>query len=155
MIILIRFYKFYDSSLRLKKINNFYCSNSKVFPNYMVHIESKYIYKNIIKKQRVIDCIQNVYKEIESEEEESEENSSSYNINKIINTSAFNSIMNQSLLASNQDFPIMFFLKRNNEDSILSVENFIGRLTKAEENVNSEERILEMNDFKDGNLLLI
>jgi len=117
--------------------------------------ESKYIYKNIIKKQRVIDCIQNVKKEIESEDEENEENSNHYNINKIINTNDFNSIMNQSVLTSNQDFPIMFFLKKNDEDSILSVENFIGRIVKAEENVEAGEKILNINEFKEGILPLI
>ncbi len=123
----------------------------------MLHTESKYVYKNIIKKQRVIDCIQNVKKEIESEEEEEddEEKSNPYNINKIINTNDFNSIMNQSLLTSNQDFPIMFFLKKNDEDSILSVENFIGRIVKAEENVEAGEKILNINEFKEGILPLI
>jgi hypothetical protein len=123
----------------------------------MLHTESKYVYKNIIKKQRVIDCIQNVKKEIESEEEEEddEEKSNPYNINKIINTNDFNSIMNQSLLTSNQDFPIMFFLKKNDEDSILSVENFIGMIIKAEENEDVGQKILERKDFKNGILPFI
>ncbi len=63
--------------------------------------------------------------------------------------------MNQSVLTSNQDFPIMFFLKKNDEDSILSVENFIGRIVKAEENVEAGEKILNINEFKEGILPLI
>ena len=40
---------------RLKFIFNFYNSYSKIYPNYLIIPENKFLYKNIRKKQRVID----------------------------------------------------------------------------------------------------
>ena len=40
---------------RLKYIFNFYNSYSRIYPNYLILPENKFIYKNIRKKQRIID----------------------------------------------------------------------------------------------------
>ena len=53
--------KYYSMDLSKKylpKIFDYYKSCSVIFPNYVILPESKYIYKNIQKKQRVIDIIQ-------------------------------------------------------------------------------------------------
>ena len=53
--------KYYDSSKSYKylpKIFDYYQTCSVIFPNYVVLPESKYIYKNIQKKQVVIDVQQ-------------------------------------------------------------------------------------------------
>jgi len=50
--------RFYDSSesvSRLPKITEFYEKYSKVFANYVVLPESKMMYKNIERKQKIID----------------------------------------------------------------------------------------------------
>ena len=45
---------------RLKTIYEFYESSSYLFPNYTVISEGKYIYKNIIKKQKLIDYLEDL-----------------------------------------------------------------------------------------------
>ena len=62
-----RYYTYKESLIRLKKYYEFYTNYSKLFPNYIPLYESKYIYKNIHKKQKIIDMQQN--------EESNEENS--------------------------------------------------------------------------------
>ena len=50
-----RIYKKKESIPRLKKLYLYYEETSVIFPNYTPLIESKYLYNNVIKKQRVID----------------------------------------------------------------------------------------------------
>ena len=52
------FYKKEDSKKHLPKIFDYYNKCSVIFPNYVVFPESKYIFKNIKKKQKVIDIQQ-------------------------------------------------------------------------------------------------
>ena len=61
-----RFYSKDEATPRLRKIVNFYETYSKIFPNYMVLPESRYLYKNIRRKQKMIDAVN----EIKREEEE-------------------------------------------------------------------------------------
>lgn len=50
-----RFYKSKESAPRLKKLFLYHDETSVIFPNYTPLIESKYLYNNVIRKQRVID----------------------------------------------------------------------------------------------------
>ena len=52
-----RFYYKNEADLRLKKIGTFYEKYSRIFPNYIKLYEGKYIYKNIRKKQKMIDAV--------------------------------------------------------------------------------------------------
>ena len=61
-----RFYPKKQLKIRLKKIYNFYDSYCKIFPNYMILPESQFLYRNIRKKQKMIDA----FNEIKKEEEE-------------------------------------------------------------------------------------
>ena len=49
-----------NSLKKLKDLLDYYTESSFIFPNYTPLPESKYIYKNIIKKQRVIDEQENL-----------------------------------------------------------------------------------------------
>jgi len=60
-----RFYTKKELKKRLNKIFNFYESYSKIFPNYMILAENKYLYKNIRKKQKMIDAVNQIKKEEE------------------------------------------------------------------------------------------
>ena len=51
-------YKIKEINFLLPKIFEYYTNSSVIFPNYVILPESKYIYKNIQKKQKVIDAIQ-------------------------------------------------------------------------------------------------
>ena len=63
-----RFYWENESHPRLTKIYNFYEQFSKVFPNYIVLEESKYMFKNIERKQIAIDERQRFFQELENKE---------------------------------------------------------------------------------------
>ena len=71
-----RFYFNEESHPRLVKILNFYETYSKIFPNYMILKESKYLYRNIRKKQKMIDAVN----EIKREEEENRKKMKQNNI---------------------------------------------------------------------------
>ena len=58
-----RFYFGKEATPRLKKILNFYETYSKIFPNYLVIKENKYLYRNIRKKQKMIDAINEIKRE--------------------------------------------------------------------------------------------
>lgn len=65
-----RFYLKDEAKTRLNNIFNFYETYSKIFPNYMILPESEYLYKNIRKKQKMIDA----FNQIKLEEEENRKN---------------------------------------------------------------------------------
>ena len=66
-----RFYKSYEIDIKLPKILIFYEKYSKIYANYTAIPESKYMYKNIKRKQKMIDQMQN--NDINSEYEDDEE----------------------------------------------------------------------------------
>ena len=67
-----REYKKEEFNKKFKKIFFFYEKYSKTFPNYTILWEGKYLYKNILKKQKMIDELQKI------KEEEVERTSSNY-----------------------------------------------------------------------------
>ena len=62
-----RFYGKRESSIRLTKLYEYYNASSMLFPNYTALPEGKYIYKNIMKKQKVIDLIEAMDEEKENQ----------------------------------------------------------------------------------------
>ena len=109
-----RFYSKKELKTRLKKIFNFYESYCKIFPNYMILPESQFLYRNIRKKQKMIDA----FNEIKKEEEENrkhlklglvdenlknKEQKEGLQKNNIMNKTSKNSFLNTHLL-SNKNF---------------------------------------------------
>ena len=103
-ILKIRFYTKAESLERLKKMFDFYQEFSRIFPNYTIIEQSKYIYKNIQKKQKVLDNL---------EEEEEKLHKKKFNLKnikkiQIIDTENYESIMkvnnsNESFINKNLD----------------------------------------------------
>ena len=58
-----RFYCMKDCIKRLNRILYFYEKYSKIFPNYLVLKENKYLYRNIRKKQKMIDALNELKRE--------------------------------------------------------------------------------------------
>lgn len=56
-----RFYTFKEAQDRLPRVFEFYEHYSKVFPNYVSVPESKYMFKNIERKQKLIDQRHQIY----------------------------------------------------------------------------------------------
>ena len=88
------YYKIKESKYLLPKIYEYYINCSVIFPNYVILPESQYIYKNIQKKQRVIDVMQeqedkeeNIKKGLIKEEEKVED---------VFTTQILDSILNQT-----------------------------------------------------------
>ena len=84
-----RFYPDNDYKKKLKKIFNYYEKYSKIFPNYLSISESKYMYKNILKKQNMIHNLHNMKKQ---EEQNKKEN---IFYETVFNYEALNSICSQ------------------------------------------------------------
>lgn len=135
-----RYYKFYESLIRLPKFYEYYNLYSKIFPNYTSLPEGKYFYRNIQKKQRMIDLQEQ--NEIENQDKHNDESISNNNINDdgdknnkgdVFSTDVINSILNQS---DSQQIEILFNVKRNN-------------ISKDEDAFNDKlnEIIKKLNDF--------
>ena len=86
----LNYYTNKDNFKRLRKILNIYEKYSTIFPNYLVFKENKYMYRNIRKKQKMIDA----YNRIKEEEENNKkkikkegDNNKNENNNKIFTNS--------------------------------------------------------------------
>lgn len=85
-----RFYCNNELPKKLKHILFFYEKYSKIFPNYTIMEGAKYLYKNIQKKQKMIDNLQ----EIKKQENYNKKHPS--NDTTILSNTAMNSILNES-----------------------------------------------------------
>ena len=123
--------------IKLQKILNFYEKYSKIIPNYTALRESKYLYKNIKKKQKVINQIN------ENKRNENLEDDSYSSYNKTI----FNSRVINSIYTGHNTMTI-----NKNSDTILtndkSIYNFIEQISDIEKET---QRINEQKKkIKDG-----
>ena len=127
--------KFYDKNIikfKLPKILQFYEKFSKIYANYTVIPESKYMYKNIKRKQKVLDQINNNYYKDKkySEDEEDENSSNEYYSNTIFNKDILNSIYNKSNYSKNTLFNIT--------NSTNTINDFINKITDLEKEKEKE-----------------
>ena len=177
-----RYYKKKESLPRIKKVSKYYYETSVIFPNYTPLFEAKFIYKNIMKKQKVIDQIQ----ELENKKDKNikrKDKDKNYLKEKVFNDTAYNEILNQS----ESVLRIVFGLKKENDklnivnsddeeknDKINDIQNLIDEITKYENNkpeilLNNSNKAklklgipnirnkpkLSMQNFQNGNLKTI
>ena len=122
-----RFYHKNEIKKKLSKILSFYEQYSKIFPNYTVISTSKYMYKNIQQKQKMIDKLQKM-------KIEDMENKKENNLNKTIFTNgAINSICNQT---------DSFYVRnlKNIIDISISKENTFEQFNKIINNIEQYEK---------------
>ena len=135
-----QFYKKKESLNLLPKIYEYYISCSVIFPNYVILPESQYIYKNIQRKQRVID--------IQQEQEDKEENIKNGLIEQekeatVFNTQAFDSILNQTDTSGvKQYFGISPEVSKEGGDQ---------EMMKLLINIEKEEKKINLNNKKNQN----
>ena len=91
-----RFYTKNESNPRLKKLYDYYEETSVIFPNYTPLIEAKYIYKNIMKKQKVIDEQQDLEDKQNYEKTHKIKNEILRKKDCVFDTFAYDEILNQS-----------------------------------------------------------
>ena len=144
---IMKFYKKRESLNLLPKISECYINCSVIFPNYVILPESKYIYKNIKKKQRVID--------IQQEQEEREENIKNgvYEQEKeptIFTTQAFDSILNQTDTSGVKKFFNISHEKSGDSSGVFKLMNNIETAEKKLGN-NSKKNKINVCKLKKGN----
>ena len=134
----------------LPKLIDYYKSSSVIFPNYVILHESKYIYNNIQKKQRIIDKQQ--------EQEEKRENikcgkikekeiGGEKNDNNLFNTNAINSILEQTNTSNIKKLFGINNEKKNekkNENTESNYNNIINEIKKNEEKKNFFKKRLNL-----------
>ena len=134
-----QFYKKEESLNLLPNIYDYYITCSVIFPNYVILPESQYIYKNIQRKQRVID--------IQQEQEDKEENIKNGLIKQekeptIFTTQVFDSILNQTDTSG-----VKHYFGMNQEMSKGGEESDMLKLLKSIEK--TEKKInININDTK-------
>lgn len=134
-----RFYRVNECFKKLPGIYEFYESFSKIFANYIILPESKYMYKNIQRKQKMIDNLQKF---------QSDRDNNNHENDKIFNTEIYNSIMNQTtqyedinmgqqqqLILKNISSQSITISPTKKDDSICSLETLIYSIGKAEKNI--------------------
>lgn len=94
-----RFYNNKESVGKLTNLFEFYEANSKIFPNYCILPESKYLFKNIKKKQKMLDNIEGNGKE-QNNSSNTEKNKKSCHSNNTVNI--FTSNIMHSLLTNSK-----------------------------------------------------
>ena len=126
-----RFYNKDEIMKRIFTITNYYANSSKLYPNYSPLNEGKYIYKNIERKQRIIDLIERNKYNLKRKKKEN---------NIIFNSTIYNSILAENyndksklkdLFGSN-----IFKNNQKDNDSFISIVNFTKSLTEIIDNNN-------------------
>lgn len=125
----------------LPKIYEYYNSCSVIFPNYVKLHESKYIYKNIRKKQKVIDNQQ----EQEEKQEKIKKGEIKYNENDdFFTTKTFYSILDQT----NTSYAKLFFGINDKIDANETPNNIVEKLKQAEKEAIKKKIQLIKNSSK-------
>lgn len=133
-------YSLKESKESLPKIYDYYDSCSVIFPNYVILPESKYLYKNIQRKQRVIDNQQ----EIEAEREKRTKGIVvKTREDKVFNTTVFDSLINMTDTSTLKGF--MGMKDDCNEDN--SIDKVIEEIDRCE----VKRVIKEMKEVKGRN----
>ena len=136
-----RFYRSYEINLKLKKILVFYEKYSKIYANYTVIPESRYMYKNIKRKQKMIDQMQNNgnnNSEYEEEEESNDEKS-----NTIFSSRVINSIYGKTITSLNKS--------ETDGYTEQSINDFLGKINFIENKINNFMK--NLNNNKDNQIL--
>ncbi len=102
-----RFYKTSEAMPRLTKVNDYYAKYSKVFPNYFLFKESKYMFKNIKRKQRWIDEQQKIAAEVQQRQSNKiPDEDDDCDEDKLFTTHCMNEInKTDSILGQSQRYP--------------------------------------------------
>ena len=138
---LSKYYFLKDSLNILIPLLTYYEKSSYIFPNYTILNEGKYIYKNIIKKQILINYLEDL--ELKKRQNinnfSTNKNQTKYNSEKIFDTQLYNNLLINN--NNNSNLNILFGIKinknKNNnkdvikEDSICSFKKLINAISES------------------------
>ena len=152
-----RYYTTEESEVRLPRFYEYHETYSRIYPNYTAIPESKFIYKNIHKKQKIIDQQQNIEMSLEKKNKRRKGKDSKYTYEKqVFSTEVCNSLANDSSLMrsmfglSKKNFAlthkqqhknmnnkhIEYDNNNNNNTSIIEVEKLINIIDKYQRALN-------------------
>ena len=140
-----RYYKLYESNSRLPRFYEYYNTYSKIYPNYTSILEGKYIYRNIQKKQRMIDIQEQI--EIENRHNELLSPRDIKKEDDVFNTEVIDSILNDT---NKEDIEILFNVNRDNNkieeqkfsEKVLDLVDTIDKF----ENINNDHNNINNNN---------
>jgi hypothetical protein len=139
-----KYYKIAEIKKRLKKLIDYYEETSFIFPNYTPLKESKYIYNNIIKKQKIID-----------DQQDYEDNKNikviynkNYNQNNFLNSKLFDN----DFYKNNSVIKLFFGVENDFEKKVKKLINLI----EKNENKNKfKPKLLSLNKISLKNRICI
>ena len=165
-----RFYKYYETKSRINKLCYYHIQTSVIFPNYFPLIESKYLYRSVVKKQRIIDEQQELEDKYKKRNKKNEKND---NGGDLFTSTVYDEILNgsESVMrivfgldknkynlkkhVNNKDNNIKNYLiddsKENNLDinkDSLEIDELINEIDKIEKNItlnNKHKNIVDYN----------
>ena len=146
-----RSYKKAESTIRIKKLIEFYNATSVIYPNYTPIIEAKYIYKNVMQKQKVIDQIQ----EYEDKQMMLKQNKTKVkSLVNVFDDIAYDAIMNQSNsvivrmlgLVKTKDVATSNDELLRDKEERLQIEQLITYITNCEDKVSN----IKLNENEDS-----
>ena len=127
-------YTIKDSTKYLPKLFKYYKSCSVIFPNYVTLYESKYLYKNIQRKQRIID--------VQQEQEEKNKNIKE-GLDKLNDNSGDNIAIN--LFNTTEIYSILKETNTSNINKIFGINNNIHGIHTNNENENENSELILNN----------
>lgn len=168
----IAFYPFNKSYKKLEELFNYYEESSFIFPNYTPLPESKYIYRSIIKKQRVIDEQENLEElKIKQKKLSQKQKNIFYDFyhdsgseSKFFNSNVYNSILkpSESLIKilfgiDNKTKKDIDYLNKNFINSSNSInsdndESYIGNYVDENEDLYLNDKIEGNKDYCDEDI---
>ena len=149
----------------LPLIFDYYHSSTVIFPNYVILDEKKYIYKNIQKKQQIIN-IQQEQEEMENNKKNKEKaeeklkigdddninfDSDSTSKSDILTSHALNSILNQTNTSNN----IKLFGLNKNSNTSEDLVKFVEKLNNEEKKVSIKNKSNNKNKNKNKHIISI
>ena len=151
-----RFYPAEEANPRLKKILIFYETYSKIFPNYLVLKENKYLYRNIRKKQKMINAINEIKKEEKENKKKlgikSEKNDENFKKNELFTKKIKDEIKIFQKNLCGKIYKNSFDTDNQNEEDTLLINNnsiSISILNWKEFEKNNFDKINEKENNKD------
>ena len=124
-----KYYYLYETKFKLSRILFFYSKYSKIYANYTSVPESKYMYKNIKRKQKMIDQMNN--NNYNYSENENDNSSNEYYTNTIFTEKVMNSIYSKSSSTNKKDIILEITKSTINN----SLNNFIDEINQIEKNI--------------------
>ena len=142
-----KYYSLSESRKYIPKICDYYTKSSLIFPNYVSLNESKYIYKNIRKKQKLIDQQQEQDELKEKKEKNKKDESSSESVNNFFSSKTLNSILQQS---NTSNVKIIFGIDDNkNNNKKNNINNNINKNSDLDLDIDNDETPMKIIDNLD------